>query len=282
MLNLSEAPAPASYPYGKPTDLQTTAVTRVISAMHDHLCDPLSLRDMADIAHYSPYHFNRLFRKVTGIPPNHFLYALRLSRAKRLLAETDLNVTEICFEVGYNSLGSFTSRFHQLIGVSPRSYRALARKGWDDVPRDIRALSRADGPRYTAPRGIEGTIETDSDFDGVVLVGLYHRAIPEGRPLACTVVRGTDRYALPPMPDGRYHALAIGVSWDSDAGDLLHFDGLPRGQSGAVTVRNGAIEGRTKITLHRQDGTQPPILSCLSALVGRRLGSFEPMVWEPA
>lgn len=61
MLNLSEAPA--SDPYGKPTDLQTTAVTRVISAMHDHLYDPLSLRDMADIAHYSPYHFNRLLAK---------------------------------------------------------------------------------------------------------------------------------------------------------------------------------------------------------------------------
>ncbi len=278
MLNLSEAPA--SDPYGKPTDLQTTAVTRVISAMHDHLYDPLSLRDMADIAHYSPYHFNRLFRKVTGIPPNHFLYALRLSRAKRLLAETDLNVTEICFEVGYNSLGSFTSRFHQLIGVSPKSYRALARKGWETAPRDICALSRAAGPRHAAPRGIEGSIETGPDFDGIVLVGLYHRAIPEGRPLACAVVRGRDRYTLPPMPDGRYHALAVGMSWDSDAGALLHFDGLPRGQSGAVTVRNGAIEGRTKITLHRQDGTQPPILSCLSALVGRRLGSFEPMVLE--
>jgi AraC-like DNA-binding protein len=282
MLNLSEAPAPAPYPYETTTDLQTAAVSRVISAMHEHLYDPLSLQDMADIAHYSPYHFNRLFRKVTGIPPNHFLYALRLSRAKRLLEETDLNVTEICFEVGYNSLGSFTSRFHQLIGVAPKSYRALARKGWEGTPHDICALSRAAEPRHMTQRGIEGVVETGDQFDGVVLVGLYHRAIPEGKPLACTFVQGTDRYALPPMRDGSYHALAIGVSWDSDAGDLLHFDGLPRGQSGPVTVKNGEIKGRTKITLQRRDHTQPPVLSCLPAMVGRQLGSFDPMVLEPA
>ena len=118
MLNLSEvpAPAPAPYPHGQTTDLQSAAGTRVISAMHEHLYDPLSLQDMADIAHYSPFHFNRLFRKITGIPPNHFLYALRLSRAKRLLEETDLNVTDICFEVVLGTTPNPTGPNH-LIGA---------------------------------------------------------------------------------------------------------------------------------------------------------------------
>lgn len=273
MLSIPELPAP--YADRRTVDIQTSAVARVISAMHEHIYDPLSLNEMGDIAHYSPYHFNRLFRKVTGIPPNHFLYSLRLAKAKRLLAETDMNVTEICFEVGYNSLGSFTTRFHQLIGLSPKSFRALAQQGWKASPRDICALSRATGPTDRSQRGIAGTVDADPGFDGVILVGLYHRAIPEGAPVSCAVVHGTNRYALPAMPDGTYHLLGIGVPWDSDAVDLLHLDGLPRGQGGPVTVAGGRISGRTGIALRDRDRTQPPILSCLPAMVGRRLATLE-------
>lgn len=273
MLSIPELPA--AYAGGRTVDIQTSAVARVISTMHEHLYDPLSLNEMADIAHYSPYHFNRLFRKVTGIPPNHFLYALRLNQAKRLLAETDLNVTEICFEVGYNSLGSFTSRFHQLIGLSPRAFRGLARQGWEASPRDIGALSRANGPADRSQGGISGTVATDPGFDGVILVGLYDRAIPEGSPARCAVLRGTNRYALPVTPDGTYHLFAIGVPWDSDAADLLYLDGLPRGQGGPVTLVGGRISGRTGIALRNRDRTQPPILSCLAALVVRRLATLE-------
>lgn len=273
MLSIPELPT--AYAGGRSVDIQTSAVARVISAMHEHLYDPLSLNEMADIAHYSPYHFNRLFRKVTGIPPNHFLYALRLNQAKRLLAETDLNVTEICFEVGYNSLGSFTSRFHELIGLSPRAFRGLARQGWEAPPRDIRALAQANGPADGNQRGIAGTVDAEPGFDGVILVGLYDRAIPAGQPANCTAVHGTNRYALPAMPDGTYHLLAIGVPWASGAADLLHLDGLPRGQGGPVTVAGGRISGQTGITLRDRDRTQPPILSCLPALVGRRLATLE-------
>ncbi len=273
MLSIPELPA--AYAGGRTVDIQTSAVARVISAMHENLYDPLNLNEMADIAHYSPYHFNRLFRKVTGIPPNHFLYALRLNQAKRLLAETDLSVTEICFEVGYNSLGSFTSRFHQLVGLSPKAFRGLARRGWETSPRDICALSRANGPADRSQRGIAGTVDTDPGFDGVILVGLYDRAIPAGQPANCTVMHGTNRYALSAMPDGTYHLLAIGVPWDSDAADLLYLDGLPRGRGGPVTVAGGRISGRTGIVLRDRDRTQPPILSCLPAMVGRRLATLE-------
>jgi len=80
------------------------AVERVIRTMRDHLDEPLTLQEMSRIAYISPYHFNRIFRQITGIPPNQFFYALRLETAKRLLLTTNTNVTDVCFDVGYNSL----------------------------------------------------------------------------------------------------------------------------------------------------------------------------------
>src|SRR5215471_21715534 len=101
-------------------------VERVIRAMRERIYQPLSLEDMADVAHLSPYHFSRVFHNIIGVPPGEFLAALRLEEAKRLLLTTSLSVTDICFELGYASLGSFTTRFTQLVGVPPRLLRRLA------------------------------------------------------------------------------------------------------------------------------------------------------------
>src|SRR5690242_12380215 len=91
------------------------AVERVIRMMRDHLDEPLTLQEMSKIAYISPCHFNRTFRQITGIPPNQFFYALRLETAKRLLLTTDTSVTDVCFDVGYNSLGTFIRRFTGLV-----------------------------------------------------------------------------------------------------------------------------------------------------------------------
>ena len=92
---------------GRRFERHARSVERVIRAMTGRLDRPMTNEEMAEIACFSPYHFNRIFRGLTGIPPIQFHYALRLERAKRLLATTDLGVTDICFEVGYNSLGTF-------------------------------------------------------------------------------------------------------------------------------------------------------------------------------
>ena len=101
------------------------AIERVIAVMRERVDHALPLHAMADIAHLSPYHFARVFRQVIGIAPGEFLGALRLERAKQLLLTTDLSVSEVCFEVGYNSLGTFTTRFTRLVGLSPGRMRDL-------------------------------------------------------------------------------------------------------------------------------------------------------------
>ena len=84
-----------------------------------------SLEEMAGIAHLSPYHFARTFKRVTGVSPGEFGSAVRLQRAKELLLTTDLSASEVCFEVGYGSFGTFSTRFTQLVGVSPGRMRRL-------------------------------------------------------------------------------------------------------------------------------------------------------------
>lgn len=103
-------------------------VERAITHMHSFLDADHSLDTLAEVANLSPFHFNRLFRRATGIPPVQFLYALRLEQAKRLVLTTGLPITDICFEVGYSSLGSFVRRFTEMVGCSPGRLRSLARE----------------------------------------------------------------------------------------------------------------------------------------------------------
>src|SRR5712691_5698539 len=105
---------------------QTQAVERAIQAMHTHLHELLTLEDLASVACLSPSHFHRVFRRLIGIPPGEFLSALRFQAARRLLVTTPLSVTDICFEVGYTSTGSFPTRFTHRVGLSPRLLRQRA------------------------------------------------------------------------------------------------------------------------------------------------------------
>jgi AraC-like DNA-binding protein len=101
------------------------AVDRVIKVMREGLSEPLTLQDMADAAMFSPYYLNRVFRRVTGLPPRRFLAAMRLASAKRLLLTTPLTSTDICFRIGYNSYGTFITRFTERVGLAPQRLRSI-------------------------------------------------------------------------------------------------------------------------------------------------------------
>ena len=87
---------------------------------------PLTLEAMAREANLSKYHFARAFMSAYGEPPRAYLSRRRIERAKDLLRAANLTVTEICYLVGFESLGSFSSRFRELVGVSPSEYRQQA------------------------------------------------------------------------------------------------------------------------------------------------------------
>jgi AraC-like DNA-binding protein len=89
-----------------------------------HYAEPLDLDALAAAAGVSKYHFLRCFAAAYGRTPARYLAERRIERAQDLLRATNLTVTEVCMLVGYASLGSFSSRFRQLVGVPPSAYQA--------------------------------------------------------------------------------------------------------------------------------------------------------------
>src|SRR5437868_15060890 len=86
--------------------------------------EPLDVRSVAALAHISPAHFSRCFRAVFGETPHRYLQRRRVERSMFLLRETDRSVTDVCFDIGFTSLGTFSRTFREIVGESPSQYRA--------------------------------------------------------------------------------------------------------------------------------------------------------------
>ena len=95
---------------------------------------PLDVPALARVALMSPGHFSRSFRAAFGETPYSYLMTRRIERAKALLRRGDLSVTDVCFAVGCTSLGSFSSRFTELVGESPSAYRARDHEASAAIP----------------------------------------------------------------------------------------------------------------------------------------------------
>lgn len=101
------------------------AVRRAIEFMYGNFSESITVDSLARAAMYSKFHFTRVFRAVTGVSPGRFLSAIRIQESKRLLVYTDWSVLNISIQVGYNSVGTFSSRFRRIVGCSPTTYRKL-------------------------------------------------------------------------------------------------------------------------------------------------------------
>lgn len=96
---------------------------RARDAMDRAYAQPLDVPAVAAVAHISPAHFSRCFRSVFGETPHRYLQRRRVERSMFLLRETGRSVTEICFDVGFASLGTFSRTFREIVGQTPSGYR---------------------------------------------------------------------------------------------------------------------------------------------------------------
>jgi AraC-like DNA-binding protein len=221
----------------------------VIETVSARLHERFLLRDLAACAFMSPYHFHRVFRATTGVSPGRFVAALRIEEAKRVLLETELDVGEICAEVGYQSVGSFTSQFARLVGVAPSRYRELARDGFMPDVWELARAARSDGPR------VAGTLLCD-DAQGFACVGLFESALPEGRPAGCALAAVPGPYSVAAARPGSYYVFAALLP--SEPPLLLH-RGTPAGRSAArVTVAGDPVHADVRLGPRRI--VDPPIL----------------------
>jgi len=245
---------------GHPGPDAEAAVSRVLAALRAETDEPFSLSAMAEIAGLSPFHFARRFRHATGVPPGQFQAALRLERAKRLLLTTDLSATEVCYEVGYESVGTFTSRFAELVGVSPGRLRHLPDLVADIVarPLPVEPLAAPTGPD---PGAIVGRVHAPELPPSLIFVGLFPHGIAQRVPLAGALLLAPGPYRLAPVPDGRYHVLAAALPAADPLALLLPGAALRVGHAPPpVVVAGGRTLGPTDITLRPPLPTEPPLL----------------------
>jgi len=182
-----------------------TAVERVIATMWQQYDQPLSLAEMADEAIFSRFYFSRVFRTATGTSPGRFLTAVRLSKAKQFLLQTPASVTDISYRVGYNSPGTFSTRFTLNVGLSPARYRKQAEAGLISPVRLTQRFGSASGRvncRFSMP---------DCGVPTSTYLSLTGRPGQPGFTVACELSAESREVELQNLPEGPLTLRAVTV-----------------------------------------------------------------------
>lgn len=114
--------------------LDLARLRRVRDRIDREYAEPLDVEALARVEHMSAGHLSRQFKLAYGESPYGYLMTRRIERAMALLRRGDLSVTEVCFEVGCSSLGTFSTRFTELVGVPPSAYRLHAAQATAGIP----------------------------------------------------------------------------------------------------------------------------------------------------
>lgn len=242
------------------SDVADQAVTRAIEAMYQRFGDELTVDEMARTAMYSKFHFSRMFRHVTGVSPGRFLSAVRFQEAKRLLASTSLSVAEISNQVGYSSLGTFSTRFKSSVGVTPTEYRRGG--SW----RVATEPSRNGHDRHVKPAtGIRGEVFAAAAGEcGPTVVGLFPDPVPHRSPVRCAVLPAPGPYQLDDVPEGTWYVLAHAavlhqLNGNGSNGRVRYALGSV-GRLGPITVRPGTRVDAANVRLRPMRAVDLPVL----------------------
>lgn len=221
-------------------------VKRAIELMWEDLEARLSLAQLARAARMSEFHFSRVFHEATGLPPLRFQSALRLARARDMVVTTEDAVIEICLKVGYSSIGSFTRRFTELVGVSPMRLRQQICE--NRLPEDGTKAGAVVHVRLTS----EGR-----ELKGPRLVAAFESPLPFGVPAAYALSNGAACLSLGGLGVGCFHLLAFASNGRSSL----------RTSPVSVTIDDLGSSLDVELALRRVEPTDPPILSFIPFMV---------------
>ncbi|GAB3292033.1 helix-turn-helix transcriptional regulator [Parasphingorhabdus pacifica] len=181
-----------------------------------HAEEPIKLADVADHVGYSPFHLARSFEQRIGVPPGQFLAAHRFQHAKELILGGNDRIIDICFAVGFTSLGTFTRRFAADVGISPTEFRRLPDALADAPPRPVHVPGRARGGGV-----VTGTVHLSPGAQlalgcsPAIYVGLFPRRSARGLPAAGSLLDESGEFALHGAPPGDYWLLASALPADA-------------------------------------------------------------------
>ncbi|MFL6163715.1 MAG: helix-turn-helix transcriptional regulator [Jatrophihabitantaceae bacterium] len=241
----------------------TAAVLRAIDTMWEKYDQPLSLSELADEALFSRFYFSRIFRTETGTSPGRFLTSIRLFRAKNLLLETSLSVTDISYLVGYNSPGTFSTRFTLTVGMSPARYRHEAKTGFRSPAWRPLSDETAGSIEFTALLPV-------TDLSTRTYVGVFGQPF-QSAPIACEIFERPGRYRVAGVPDGDWTIRAVTVATAELTAKPWQRRPLLVSDPVRATVRAGCGTSSVRLILRPHRGTDVPVL-----LIIPELDSFQP------
>lgn len=245
-----------------------SAIERAITRIWEDYSEPLSLNEIAKSAILSRFHFSRVFHKVTSVSPGRYLSAVRIYQAKRLLATTELKVTEISFAVGYNSLGSFTNHFTDSVGLSPSRFRRMWAESVRESPQPVASSSSEHGV-------VAGTVTLPSEYaTAKVYIGAFPTPIIQRRPVSWTVVDATadepTRYCLPEVASGQWFIAAVAAADSVDPEPWTRRSLLLSGINPVTVTDDSTLS--VAIALRPRRFTDLPVLYAIPDLQPQNLG----------
>lgn len=233
-------------------------VSGAVAIMSADLSRHVEVRHVAEELHYSQFYFQRIFRGQTGITPGRYLAALRIQRAKELLAGTMLRIDQVALDVGYQSQGTFSTLFSRLVGLPPGRFRSLV-----DQVAGHRLADVVPGP-IEARGGQRVRVGGDADACGpgsMILLGVFDGPLPSGVPSAFSVVTPDRRATMLPVRPG-HSVLAAAYPAQSQLTDILLDDAaLLVGQ--CSTAGSGDRAVGTELLLRRRLRCDLPILTAM-------------------
>jgi AraC-like DNA-binding protein len=248
---------------GDTVEAYETSIVRAIRHMKERLAEPLDLDELARIAAISKFHLVRVFDETTGTTPHHFLSCLRIQRAKELLLQSGASITQVCLEVGYNSLGTFSNTFSELVGLSPQEFRAMpkrltAKQFATTIWRYLASRQKVSGP------ALEGVVEGPRLPKGFTFVGVFTRGVPLGVPFSGTVVVGRGKFRIERPAEQEFHLLAARVPLSADLSSMMA--NIPISLVASLRVRSDDAASEPRLHLRPLRPTDPPIVLALPAL----------------
>ncbi|OAB41761.1 AraC family transcriptional regulator [Paenibacillus glacialis] len=211
-------------------DDHISATVQAISYMKAHLDEDITSEQLAVHVSYSPYHFTRIFKSVTGISPRHYLSALRIESGKLELLKAPSLLVKVLMAIGFRSVGTFNTRFKENVGVTPKKFRNLsdALSAYMNQYENQELLLNATDLNST--QKICCHIEAPDSFRGMIFVGLFPRPIPDQRPIAGTAMNRKNRTCtFTNVPEGTYYTLVAGIPWSINPKNYFVLDDSLRG-----------------------------------------------------
>lgn len=204
----------------------------VVRGIREGFGGHLEIADFGRMARLSPCHMARLFHQETGLTPQSFLLAVRMEEARRKLLRSDTSIADIAEQVGYASLGAFTTRFTKTTGVPPGRYRRLTALGSGAV--DLMAGSDSTHFTYGSIAGRIG--RSDGLLDEPVYIAAFPVSANTRRTARCCCIpHSTGSWCIPHVPEGRWLVEAVSRTHRMSGHDVVV------GQAGPFHIKPGSL-----------------------------------------